>query len=82
MFSVAALPEDGWNLFNTICQKYEKGTLKEQRALPKDLIGKPTSRPVYIRCLWGLDAADRLELLKQVNYSVLREVVFSIKFVS
>ena len=65
MFAVASLPEDGWTLFNNICEKYETGALKNQRALPKDLKGKPTFRANYIRCLQGLEVADRLELLKK-----------------
>ena len=49
-------------------KKYEKGKLKEQRALPKDMRGKPAFRPSYVRCLHGLDQSDRIELLREVSY--------------
>ena len=68
MFAVASLPKIGWELFGKICQKYEKGKLKEQRALAKDIKGKPTFRPIYIRYLHGLVVSDRIELLKKVQY--------------
>jgi hypothetical protein len=67
IYSVAALPENGYQLFKSICSQYEKGRLKDQRALPKDLRGKPTFRPAYVRCLHGLDNVDRIELLNKVN---------------
>ncbi|CAB4042784.1 Hypothetical predicted protein, partial [Paramuricea clavata] len=66
IYSVAALPENGYQLFKSICSQYEKGRLKDQRALPKDLRGKPTLRPAYVRCLHGLDNVDRIELLNKV----------------
>jgi hypothetical protein len=46
--------------------QYEKGRLKDQRTLPKDLRGKPSFRPAYVRCLHGLDNVDRIELLNKV----------------
>lgn len=66
VFAVAGLPEDGYRLFVEICQMYEKGQLKEQRATGKDLKGKPTFKPSYVKCLFGLDVPDRVALLGQV----------------
>ncbi|XP_028417116.1 uncharacterized protein LOC114541382 [Dendronephthya gigantea] len=37
VFLVAALPEDGYQSFLEMCRKYEKGLLKDQRAMAKDL---------------------------------------------
>ena len=71
MFAVAGLPQEGYECFLNICKKYEKGELKDQRAMAKDLKGKSTIKPVYIRCLHGLDIVDRLALLKKVLYYVL-----------
>ena len=51
---------------------------KDQRAMAKDLKVKPTIKPVYIRCLHGLDIVDRLALLKKVLYYVLCTVWFSL----
>ena len=68
IYAVAALPLGGYELFKKICKKYEKGKLKEQRALPKDMRGKPAFRPSYVRCLHGLDQSDRIELLREVSY--------------
>lgn len=67
VFVIAGLPEKGYKFFVEICQKYEKGDLKEQKATAKDLIGKPTFKPSYIKCLFGLDVQDRVALLGQVN---------------
>ena len=67
IFAVASLPIDGFKLFQDICRQYEKRKLKDQGALAKDLKGKPTFRPVYIRCLHGLDAVDRVQLLDKVS---------------
>jgi hypothetical protein len=66
IYSVAALPENGYQLFKSTCSQYEKGRLKDQRTLPKDLRGKPSFRPAYVRCLHGLDNVDRIELLNKV----------------
>lgn len=66
MFSIAGLPEAGYKSFLTICQKYEKGKLKHQRALAKDLKGKPTLKPPHIKCMSGLEILDRVALLEQV----------------
>lgn len=69
MFVVACLPKEGFISFMDICHKYEKGQLKDQRALAKDLKGKPTFKPSYIKCLFGLPVDDRLNLLDQVLHS-------------
>jgi hypothetical protein len=61
------LPEDGYQHFIDVCKKYEKGKLKDQHALAKDMKGKPTFKPVYVRCLSGLDIPDRISLLKKVD---------------
>ncbi|XP_028416236.1 uncharacterized protein LOC114540159 [Dendronephthya gigantea] len=66
VFLVAALPEDGYQSFLEMCRKYEKGLLKDQRAMAKDLQEKPRFKPSYIKCLFGLDVSDRVTLLGQV----------------
>ncbi|XP_028417820.1 uncharacterized protein LOC114542482 [Dendronephthya gigantea] len=67
VFLVAALPEDGYQSFLEMCRKYEKGLLKDQRAMAKDLQEKPRFKPSYIKCLFGLDVSDRVALLGQVK---------------
>jgi hypothetical protein len=61
------MPEKGYQCFLDICENYEKGKLKDQRAMAKDMKGKPTFKASYIRCLLGLDIPDRLALLEKVN---------------
>lgn len=75
MFLVAALPEDGYKSFLETCQKYEKGLLKEQRAMAKDLKGKPRFKPAYMKCLFGVDVPDRVALLGQVKIGFRSAVI-------
>ena len=65
-FAIASLPEKGYQCFLDICESYGHGQLKEQRAMPKDLIAVPTFKPSYIRCLQGLDISDRIAILEKV----------------
>ena len=62
----ATLPQDGYDSFIEMCRKYETGILKEQRATAKELRGKPTLKPSYIKCLFGIDVPDRVSLLSKV----------------
>ena len=50
-----------------MCEEYEKGKLKDQHAMAKDMKEKPALKPVSMKCLSGLDMSDRIALLKKVN---------------
>ena len=67
MLLVAQLPEVGYQAFLEICTKYTKGLLKDQRAMAKDLKEKPRFKASYIKCLYGVEVQDRIDLLSQVK---------------
>ena len=70
MFAMAGLPKQGYKSFLKICNLFEKGKLKDQCPLAKDLKAKPSVRAFYVKCLFGLDAADRVALLEKVMIEI------------
>ena len=63
---MAGLPEEGYKSFLQMCNLFEKGKLKDQCLLAKDLKAKLSVRPFYVKCLFGLDPTDRVALLDKV----------------